>query len=193
VVGTDSVDWAGEVLITTPRLVLRTFRLDDLPTYAALNADPEVTRYLGGPLSRKESDGIAAWAQQLCRAEGIGLLAVERREDGALLGMCGLHHLHWYPDDIELGFRLAREHWGQGYATEAAAAWLAHGFTALGLPRVISVTDVPNARSIAVMRRLGMLRDHEADLDDGDDRFRAVVHAITADQWRDHRHDHRQD
>lgn len=188
-VGTDSVDWAGEVLITTPRLLLRTFRLDDLPAYAALNADPEVTQYLGGALSRTESDGIAAWAQQLCRAEGIGLLAVERRSDGAFLGMCGLHHLRWYPDDIELGFRLAREHWGHGYATEAAGAWIAHGFTVLGLPRVISVTDVVNARSIAVMRRLGMMRDHEADLEEGDDRFRAVVHAITVEQWHDRRHE----
>jgi RimJ/RimL family protein N-acetyltransferase len=92
------VEWDGTVMLTTPRLLLRTFRLDDLPHYAALNADPEVVRYLGGPLTREDSDDIAAWAQELYAREGLGLLAVERRQDGALLGMCGLHHhLHSYP------------------------------------------------------------------------------------------------
>jgi RimJ/RimL family protein N-acetyltransferase len=88
--------------------------------------------------------------------EELGLLAVERREDGAFLGMCGLHHQESYPDDVEVAWRLAREHWGQGYATEAATGWLDHGFGTLNLPRVISMTDPPNLRSLAVMRRLGM-------------------------------------
>lgn len=179
------VEWNGETILKTPRLRLRTFRQDDLPRYAALNADPEVTRYLGHSLHREESDDIASWAQELHEREGIGLLAVERQADGVFLGMCGLHHLSWYPDDIEIGWRLAYEHWGHGYATEAATAWLDHGFATLGLPRVISVTDLPNVRSIAVMRRLGMARDHEADLtDDHGAVFHAVVHSITADQWR---------
>ena len=180
---TAGVEWSGEVLLTTPRLLLRTFRLDDLPVYAALNADPEVTRYLGGPVSREESDAIAAWAQQVRVAEGIGLLAVERRVDGAFVGMCGLHHLHWYPDDIELGFRLAREYWDHGYATEAAGAWLEHGFSVLQLPRVISVTDVPTwpHRSDAEARHGARPRGR---LEHDGDRFRAVVHAITAEQWR---------
>ena len=56
------VEWDGRVLLTTPRLLLRRFRRDDLPLYAALNADPEVARHLGGPLSRQDSDDIAAWA-----------------------------------------------------------------------------------------------------------------------------------
>ena len=66
--------------------------------------------------------------------EGIGLLAVERTDDGVFLGMCGLHHQSSYPDDVEVAWRLAREHWGNGYATEAATAWLDHGFEALGFP-----------------------------------------------------------
>jgi RimJ/RimL family protein N-acetyltransferase len=180
------VEWKGTVVLTTVRLLLRTFRSDDLPHYAALNADLEVMRYLGGePLSRDASDQLAVWAQERHAREGTGLLAIERREDGVFLGMCGLHCLHeWYPDDIEVGWRLAREHWGQGYATEAAAGWLEHGFTTLGLPRVISVTDIPNQRSLAVMHRLGMLVDHYADLAYEGGTFPAVVHAITADQWR---------
>lgn len=123
------VTWDGTVILITPRLHLRTFRRDDLPAYAALNADPEVVRYLGGvPLTREDSDAIAEWAQGLYATEGIGLLAVERRVDGAFLGMCGLHHLESFPDDVEIAWRLAHQHWGHGYATEAASAWLDHAF-----------------------------------------------------------------
>jgi RimJ/RimL family protein N-acetyltransferase len=176
--------WDGTVVLTTPRLLLRTFRRDDLPHYAALNADPEVVRYLGGPLTREDSDDIAAWAQELYAREGLGLLAVERRQDGAFLGMCGLHHLHSYPNDVEVAWRLAREHWGKGYATEAATGWLDYAFGALGLPRVISITEPPNLRSLAVMRRLGMVFDHQAEVEEDGVVFQAVVYAITADQWR---------
>jgi RimJ/RimL family protein N-acetyltransferase len=179
------VAWEGTVVLTTPRLLLRTFRRDDLPLYAELNADPEVVRYLGGvPLTREHSDGIAEWAQECFAKEGLGLLAVERREDGAFLGMCGLHHQRSYPDDVEIGWRLAREQWGHGYATEAATGWLDHAFGPLGLPRVISITDPPNVRSLAVMRRLGMTFDHEAEVEDDGVMFHAVVYSITADQWR---------
>jgi RimJ/RimL family protein N-acetyltransferase len=177
-------EWNGTVVLTTPRLVLRTFREDDLPRYAALNADPAVVEFLGGePLTREYSDEIAAWANEVNDAEGIGLLAVERRADGAFLGMCGLHHLESYPDDVEVGWRLAREHWGQGYATEAATAWLEHAFGSMGLPRVISVTDPPNVRSLAVMHRLGMVYDHEAEIEEDGERFHAVIHAVTVERW----------
>jgi len=179
------IEWNGRVVLTTPRLLLRTFRADDLPHYAALNADPEVVRYLGGvPLTRAESDQIAEWAQEHHARDGLGLLALERREDGAFLGMCGLHHLHWYPDDIEIGWRLARRYWGYGYVTEAATAWLDHAFGTLHLPRVISVTDGPNVRSKAVMHRLGMTLDHHAELSENGHVFHAVVHSIPGDQWR---------
>lgn len=179
------VAWNGTVVLTTPRLTLRTFRRDDLPHYAALNADPEVVRYLGGvPLSRTYSDEIAEWANEVHEEEGIGLLAVERSEDGVFLGMCGLHHQESYPDEFEVGWRLAHEHWGQGYATEAATAWLDHAFDTLEVPRVISITDRPNERSLAVMRRLGMTFDHEAQVEDDGEIFDAVIYAITSAQWR---------
>src|SRR5712692_10082695 len=179
------LEWNGTVVLTTPRLVLRAFRRDDLPHYAALNADLEVMRYLGGVLTRESSDQMAVWAQERHAREGTGLLAIERRADGAFVGMCGLHYLtDWYPDDIEVGWRLAREHWGRGYATEAATAWLEHGFATLGLPRIISVTDPPNLRSLAVMHRLGMLVDHHAELEYEGSVFDAVIHSITANQWR---------
>ncbi len=147
------------MVLTTPRLLLRAFRRDDLPHYAALNADLEVMRHLGGvALTREASDQLAVWAQERYAREGTGLLAIERRSDGVFLGMCGLHCLtDWYPDDIEIGWRLARAHWGQGYATEAATAWLVHGFAAI---------------------------DHHADLAYEGETFQAVIHAITAAQWR---------
>jgi RimJ/RimL family protein N-acetyltransferase len=178
------VQWAGTPILVTARLTLRTFRRDDLPAYAALNRDPEVVRYLGGPLSRADSDGIAEWAQECHAVEGIGLLAVERRSDGAFLGMCGLHHQSSVPDEVEVAWRLAHAHWGLGYATEAATAWLDHAFGPLGLERVISITDPPNLRSLAVMHRLGMGFEREAEVEDDGVVFDAVIHVITAEQWR---------
>jgi len=169
---------------TTERLVLRPFREADLASWAALNADPEVTEYLGEPLSREECDRIASAVNDRYAADGIGFLAVERRTDGAFLGACGLTHEQWYPDDLEIGWRLAREYWGHGYATEAAASWLEYGFATLKLPRVIAVTDSPNVRSIAVMRRLGMSFDHEAVLVEDGVPFDATIYSLTAEAWR---------
>jgi len=180
------VRWDGTVVVTTPRLLLRTFRRDDLPLYAALNADPKVYEHLGGqPLTRQFSDEIAEWAQECHETEGIGLLAVERREDGAFLGMCGLHHQESYPDEFEVGWRLASQHWGRGYATESARGWLEYGFSQLNVPRIISITEPENVRSVAVMQRIGMVFDHEADVTGDGETFHAVVYAITADQWRE--------
>jgi RimJ/RimL family protein N-acetyltransferase len=177
-------DWGGGQIAVTPRLILRTFRQGDLASYAALNADPEVYAWLGGrPLSREDSDDTAAWAQDLYAAEGIGLLAVERREDGDFVGMCGLHHQESYPDDVEVAWRLARRHWGHGYATEAASTWLDLGFGPLGLERVISMTEPANHRSLAVMRRLGLTFDHRARIVDEGVEFDCVVYAQNADRW----------
>lgn len=173
---------------TTDRLVLRPFRDEDLPAWAELNADPEVMEFLGPPLSREQSDAIAASANRRYETEGIGFLAIERRSDGALLGTAGLQREPWYPDDLELGWRLARKYWGNGYATEAARSWLDYAFTELeldlDLPRVISITDAPNTKSIAVMTRLGMAFDHQAQLEEDGETFDAVIHSITRDAWR---------
>jgi RimJ/RimL family protein N-acetyltransferase len=178
------VDWDGTEILRTARLRLRTFRADDLPRYAELNAQPEVAEMLGGPLSREDSDSIAEWANELWARERMGLLAVERLADREFLGMCGLHRLRDRPGDIEVGWRLAHQHWGHGYATEAATGWLDYGFDALGLPRIISVTDEPNVRSLAVMRRLGLTFLETDQITDNGETFDAVVYAITAEEWR---------
>ena len=170
--------------ILTPRLRLRPFIDADLPLYAAICADPEVMRYLGGPMSAEQAAASALGASRNYLATGVGKIAVEQREDGAFLGMCGLSREVWYPDDLEVGWRLAPQYWGHGYATESARAWVTHAFTALDAPRVISITDVPNVRSIAVMRRLGMVLDHAAELADGDEHFAAVIYRLDREAWR---------
>lgn len=177
------VEWTGTMVLETERLTLRTFRRDDLPRYAAMNADAEVVRYLGGPLTREASDEIAEWANHLHATEGVGFMAVERRADGAFLGACGLHHLESFPDDLEIAWRLAREHWGHGYATEAASAWVGHGFSTLDLARVISICDPPNTRSVAVMRRLGMTLESHQEVEEEGQRFEVLVYAIDRDRW----------
>jgi RimJ/RimL family protein N-acetyltransferase len=176
----------GLLVLTTPRLTLRTFRADDLPLYAELNADPDVAEHLGGPIDSQTSDEIAEWANQHYAADRLGLLAVQRNEDGRFIGMCGVHEQDWYPDDVEIGWRLARPYWGFGYVTEAAQAWLGYAFDDIGRPRVISITEFDNVRSIAVMHRLGMTFDHSADLPDEEtgELFPAVIHSITAQKWR---------
>ena len=99
---------------------------------------------------------------------GWGWWAIEERATGRLLGMAGLDPV----DDglpfhgIEAGWRLAREAWGQGYATEAGRAVLGYGFESLGLPEILAVTAAGNVRSQAVMRRLGMTHDPADDFDD---------------------------
>ena len=162
---------------------MRPFRDEDLPRYAAMNADPEVMAHLGGPISSRWSDRIAEYANELWAWAGIGLLAVERTEDGTFLGACGVHVLESYPDDLEIAWRLAKEHWGHGYATEAAAEWLRVAFEDHDMPRVISVADPGNDRSTAVMGRLGFVFDHEAELTEHGESFTGVVHVLDRATW----------
>ena len=176
--------WDGTTVVTTPRLLLGTYRRDDLPAFAALNADPLVYEQLGGePLSPEHSNGIAEWAEECFEKDALGLLAVRRRDDGQFLGMCGLHHQESFPDDVEIAWRFASQHWGHGYATEAARGWLGYGFTRLRLPRIISVTDLDNARSIALMKRLGMSFVENTEIVDDGMTFDGVLYAMTSDQW----------
>ncbi len=174
----------GAVIHTTKRLRVRLFRADDLPLLTALNGDPVVMEYLGGVMAEERSNQEARDIQESYRRNGFGKVAVERLSDGAFLGTCGLSRELWYPQDLEIGWRLAAEYWGHGYATEAARFWLRYAFTALAAARVISITDAPHQRSRAVMQRLGLSLDHEAVLEEEDgSTFEAVIYAISAEQW----------
>lgn len=155
-------------MIETDRLVLRPWRAVDREPFAALCADPEVARWLGGPIGRARADQrIERW-ETLARADGFGHLAIERREDGAFLGYCGVQTPHEslrLPPGVEIGWGLARHAWGHGYATEAARAVLADGFDRLAFEEIWSWTAQVNLRSQAVMTRIGLVRDPARDFD----------------------------
>jgi len=150
----------GAVLIpvlTTERLRLRSLRASDLDDYAALYADREVLRYLGGgpePWDRGRSWRHMAFLLGHWQLVGTGIWAVEHRGSGAFVGMIGFAAPECWPG-FELAWTLARSFWGYGYATEGARAALAHAFTALKKGRIISLIHPENRASIRVAERIG--------------------------------------
>ena len=145
----------------TERLVMRRWRDADRGPFAALNADPEVMRYLPATLSRQDSHRLVDRFEGRFDEQGFGLWALEVRATGDFIGFSGLNPM---PGGVpgsgsqEVGWRLARHAWHQGYATEAARAAVQAGFVRFGLPVIWSITAVVNTPSEAVMRRLGMER-----------------------------------
>ena len=111
----------------TSRLVLRAWREDDFDAFAAMNADPRVMEYFPAPLTREESATFFGHIREEFQTEGFGLYAVERISDGLLLGYTGLHRVTFdgLCGQIEIGWRLRADAWGNGYAPEAAQACLA--------------------------------------------------------------------
>lgn len=170
--------------LRTERLVLRRWREADLAPFAALNADPVVMEFLPAPLTRAESDAMVARIEATFDERGFGLWAVEVAEAaegagvadmaetgpaaGTFAGFVGLwptsFDAHFTPA-VEVGWRLARSHWGRGYATEGARAALADGFARLAPAEIVSFTAVVNRRSQRVMARLGMTCDPADDFD----------------------------
>jgi len=151
-------------MIETERLLLRAWQASDEAPFAALNADPDVTRYLRGPMRRDESDALLAQIRGHWQEHGFGLYAVEIKQSGDFIGFVGLAIPSFLPDvlpAVEVGWRLAREHWGSGYATEGAQATVAHGFGELELEQIISIIDPRNVASVRVAERLGMTRGRD--------------------------------
>lgn len=141
--------------LETERLVMRGWRQSDTDAYVAMFADDDVAEFLGGPASRED-----AWRSMAMHAghwalKGYGKWAVERRDDGLLVGRVGLFEPEGWLG-LELGWVLARAAWGHGYAHEAARAAMAWAWTTLQAPRLISVIAVQNTRSIRVAQRLEM-------------------------------------
>jgi RimJ/RimL family protein N-acetyltransferase len=145
------------IRLQTQRLILRDWQDTDLDPFAKMNADPEVMTYFPALLSRQESDSLVQRINVHHQAYGFGLWAVETT--GSFIGFIGLNvpsfQAHFTPA-VEIGWRLAREFWGQGFATEGAREVLQYGFETIGLREIVSFTSSLNLKSIAVMKRLGM-------------------------------------
>jgi len=150
------------------RLLLRSFEDRDASPFATINADPRVMEHFPSTLTRAESDASVLRIRQHAEARGFGLFAVELTSSQELIGFTGLttvgFEAHFTPA-IEIGWRLAAEHWGHGYATEAARAVLQFGFEQLKLPELVSFTVPQNQRSRRVMEKIGMRHDPKDDFD----------------------------
>ena len=148
--------------LETDRLRLRQWIQSDRESFARLNADLRVMEFLPSILDRATSDAMIDCLQAKIAERGWGLWAVESKQDKQFIGFVGLEipkaDLPFTPC-VEIGWRLAFEYWGKGYATEAAKAALKVGFDRLELPEIVSFTTIDNHRSSAVMERLGMTRD----------------------------------
>jgi 3-dehydroquinate dehydratase/shikimate dehydrogenase len=157
---------AGEATVRTDRLLLRPWREADREPFAKMNADPAVMEHFPGTLSHVQSDALvdrvlAQWAEL-----GWGLWAVEVPRVAPFIGFVGISRQNapgW--PVVEVGWRLARSYWGHGYATEGAERALQLGFQTLGLDEIFSFTVPQNARSRAVMERIGLHHDPVDDFD----------------------------
>jgi RimJ/RimL family protein N-acetyltransferase len=179
--------------LETERLLLREWLGTDRAPYGALCADPEVMRHFPSTMRPEDAaaqvDGfIAGWSQR-----GFGLWAVQRADTGEFIGFTGLSSPRFTTDFtpcVEVGWRLARQHWGNGFAPEAARAAIDWGFAHLDLPNdeVVSFTTVANANSRRVMEKIGMVEDPDRAFDhplypewSG---ARHVLYATTRQHWK---------
>jgi RimJ/RimL family protein N-acetyltransferase len=181
-------------VIRTDRLLLRRWRPSDLEPFAAMNADPRVMQYFPALFSREESDAMAARAESLFERHGFGFWAVEAPGIAPFIGLLGLSiprfEAHFMPA-VEIGWRIAAEHWNRGYATEGARAALAFGFETLRLEEVVAFTVPSNVPSRRVMEKLGMTRNKDDDFDHplvpaGHPLRRHVLYRINATTWAGH-------
>ncbi|MGH2584746.1 MAG: GNAT family N-acetyltransferase [Dehalococcoidia bacterium] len=150
-----------QVFLETERLVLRRFTTDDVDILVELDSDPDVMRYLTGgtptPRAVIEDDILPHWLKHYERSDGFGFWAAIEKTSGDFLGW-----LHFRPPEgagpgeVELGYRLRRAAWGQGYATEGSRALIRTGFTELGVRRVVASTYQDNLASRRVMEKAGL-------------------------------------
>jgi RimJ/RimL family protein N-acetyltransferase len=179
------------ITLRTARLVLRPWRESDRASFAAINADPKVMEHFPRTSTREESDAGVDRIVARMEQQGFGLWAVEVPGVADFIGFIGLN-----PADavlgrpvLEIGWRLAAEHWGHGYATEGARASLAHAFDVLDKDEVVSFATTANQRSRHVMEKLGLVRRPEDDFDHPGvpptwSGRRHVLYRITREQWR---------
>ena len=163
----------------TQRLLLRAWREEDKLPYAELNRDPDVMHYFPSTLTGEQSDAMVDRMAEALESRGWGLWAAERRDTGEFIGFIGLAAPTWFVDGltpcVEIGWRLAKAHWGHGFAPEGAEAVLADAFERVELPNdeVVSFTTITNAKSRRVMEKIGMHLDPRREFD----------HPVTPGWW----------
>lgn len=184
--------------IRTQRLILRRWEERDRPLFHRINSDDQVMRFFPVRRSRAQSDAVMDHFLSVIDENGFGFTAAEIAETGETIGFIGLQpcdvEADSYPNDaVEIGWRLAPEFWGEGYATEGASAWLDYGFQTAALDEIISLAVWNNDPSTAVMKRLGMRYDEGADFDNPKvpdthpHLKRHVVYRISREEWFSHR------
>ena len=154
--------------LVTPRLRLRLWHEGDAESFAAMNADPRVREHFLGLLTREESDASVARMRAHFAKHGFGTWVVELRHRPGLIGFTGLTHPAFAAPCgpcVEIGWRFAYDHWGHGYATEAAKEALRAGFEWVGLQEIVAFTTVANVRSRRVMEKIGLSHDEADDFD----------------------------
>ena len=172
----------------TDRLVLRDWREEDWPRFWAATNTPAVMRWLGGVADDAKRRGAQDRLLSYTRDHGHTFWVVERKDDGAILGFCGLKRCNQQGSPIgmmEVGWRLREDAWGKGYAKEAAAAALDLAFTRFGADEVIALTVTGNSPSWGLMIRLGMRRRIDLDFANADfdpDSGMIIVYSISRDE-----------
>ena len=155
-------------MIQTERLLLRRWKEEDRESFCRLNSDPRVMEFMPALLTRSESDLLVERINEHFRDHGFGLYAAGLREDRTFIGYVGLAVPSFearFTPCVEVGWRLAANHWGRGLATEGARAVVKHAFGELGLDEIVSFTVPANVRSRRVMEKIGMTHDASEDFD----------------------------
>ena len=175
----------------TQRLRLRRWRKTDLKPFAALNADPDVMEHFPSVMTEADTARMIGRIEDHFQKHGFGLWAVEHGASGDLVGFTGLAVPNFeaeFMPAVEVGWRLGKEHWGNGYATEAARAALDFGFAKAGLDEIVSFTIPANTHSTMVMERIGMTHDavddfYHPSLPEGSPQQRHVLYRMSAFDW----------
>ena len=174
------------MMLETPRLILRPFRDEDIDLLAKMMANPDFMRFSLGPYTREQTQTVLqkflSWNQAVLPSQ----FAVIFRRNNELIGYCGF--LHQQVDgtkEIEIGYRLHRQYWNKGLATEAARAVRDHAFADLKLPRVISLIHPDNLPSRRVAEKNGMKLEKQTVFRG----FPTLVFASTREQWLEERAD----
>lgn len=156
------------MIIETDRLILRHWHSSDTEPFVSLNADPRVMELFPATLNRAESEAMIETIEEKLGQNGFWFWATELKEAKTFIGFIGLNVPGYalpFSPCTEIGWRLAFDYWGRGYAQEGARAVLTYGFEKLGLKEIVSFTTVNNLRSRRVMERIGMAYDAQSDFD----------------------------